>query len=303
MENLGKYLQEQREDKNVSIDEMAFRTKIPVRYIHAIEQNRFDQLPSQVSAKGFLKSYVHCLGLEDETLLEALSQQFVPEIESFSSSEYRDEILSHLQVKNPSRLPFPRRVLLLVGAVVVLLLLLAGLLPKRDNTLRSLPPPPLSEDTRFSFEDEAPMDSLLTEVDVMDRESQLKPGEEDVQSPKNALTPQEDLGLSSTLPDETISTNQERPRPISEMHEGVYVLSIEASEPSWVLVEIDGEEVREVLLQPNDVVKWSAKEKFLLKLGNAGGVRVFLDGKDLGSFGPSGEVVEKEIIGAVAFQN
>jgi len=86
----------------------------------------------------------------------------------------------------------------------------------------------------------------------------------------------------------------------SEVIQKEHTLFLEAVEPSWVQVVIDDNETREALLQPNDTVRWRAKEKFLLTLGNAGGVRVQLDGKDLGPFGPTGEVVHKEILGGLA---
>ncbi|MFQ5597782.1 MAG: helix-turn-helix domain-containing protein [Nitrospiria bacterium] len=301
MEDLGKYLQEQREEQRVSLDEMAFRTKIPIRFIKAMENNQFSEIPSQVSAKGFLRSYAQCLGLSDAPVLEAFTKQAGPTKKASSSDEKEDEILSYLEVKRPSRLPFPRRVLFLVGGVVALLLVLVGLLPERQDAGRPLPPPLLSQDEILSNDTPFGLGEASSEADrrlnveepdiVVGAETEgLNPSGGDASADAQKMAPD-----SPRLASPAISGDDDI-APIPNKTDGLFVLSIEANEPSWVQVEIDGDEIREALLQPSEKVEWTAREKFLLKLGNAGGVRVALDGKDLGSLGPLGEVIEKEIL-------
>ncbi len=94
-----------------------------------------------------------------------------------------------------------------------------------------------------------------------------------------------------------VDSQNEETLTVVDLEAREYVLSLEAIEASWVQVTIDGEEVREALLQPEDTVQWKANKKFRLTLGNAGGVRVKLNGRELPPFGPSGEVVHKDIIG------
>lgn len=54
-----------REAAGVSVDEMRERTKVMSDYIEAMEANRFERLPAVVFAKGFLKSYLRYLGVDD----------------------------------------------------------------------------------------------------------------------------------------------------------------------------------------------------------------------------------------------
>jgi hypothetical protein len=70
------------------------------------------------------------------------------------------------------------------------------------------------------------------------------------------------------------------------------ILLIEATERSWIVAHIDDQMVKEVLLQPGERIHWQAKTKFVLTLGNAGGVKLELDGKTLDPLGPSGKVVK-----------
>ena len=70
-----------------------------------------------------------------------------------------------------------------------------------------------------------------------------------------------------------------------------YLLQIQASDITWLTVTIDGREVRDVLLQPGDIVQWRARERFLLTVGNAGGIHLTLNGQTLPPLGHPGQVL------------
>ncbi len=63
METLGAYLKKNREQRGVSLEEMASNTKINISVISFLEEDRFDKLPASVFVKGFIKSYLGYLGL------------------------------------------------------------------------------------------------------------------------------------------------------------------------------------------------------------------------------------------------
>lgn len=67
-------------------------------------------------------------------------------------------------------------------------------------------------------------------------------------------------------------------------------LMIACQERTWVMVVIDGSERKEFTLNREDVVMLSAKESFDLLIGNAAGVKLFYNGKDVDFTGKSGEV-------------
>jgi hypothetical protein len=74
------------------------------------------------------------------------------------------------------------------------------------------------------------------------------------------------------------------------------VLDLEATELSWVVVQIDAGSPQEALLRPGQKAQWKAQDQFLVTLGNAGGVRAELNGKPQRPFGPSGKVVRDVVI-------
>lgn len=70
-----------------------------------------------------------------------------------------------------------------------------------------------------------------------------------------------------------------------------YVLRIQATEITWLTVTIDGREVRDVLLQPGDTVQWRARDRYLITVGNAGGIHLTLNGQALPPLGRPGQVL------------
>ena len=75
------------------------------------------------------------------------------------------------------------------------------------------------------------------------------------------------------------------PNPNATVH-----LQLAATEPTWVLVRTDGKYLFSGTLQANETREVEAMGTVLLRLGNAGGVSVTLNGKPLGAVGPKGQV-------------
>ncbi len=63
---------------------------------------------------------------------------------------------------------------------------------------------------------------------------------------------------------------------------------------AWLLVQADGQRVFAGILEPGAVNAWTARERIVLRSGNAGAVRVTVNGQVLGPLGELGQVVEKE---------
>lgn len=56
-------------------------------------------------------------------------------------------------------------------------------------------------------------------------------------------------------------------------------------------VSMDENPPQEFLFLPKQTHTWKAREKFIITLGNAGGIRLSVNGKDIGVLGKRGEVV------------
>ena len=60
-----------RAGRSVSLRQAARETNVTTRYLQALEEGDYGQLPGAVYAKSFLKVYARYLGLEAEPLLQA----------------------------------------------------------------------------------------------------------------------------------------------------------------------------------------------------------------------------------------
>ena len=55
---------------------MAAETRIPRRYLHALEDERFELLPGSAYAKGFLRVYADYLGLDGQLFVDEYNARF-----------------------------------------------------------------------------------------------------------------------------------------------------------------------------------------------------------------------------------
>jgi cytoskeletal protein RodZ len=88
-----------------------------------------------------------------------------------------------------------------------------------------------------------------------------------------------------------------QPPPIGS---GALQVVLNASEKSWVSVTVDGKLLFSGILQPNDRREINAEEKVKVVTGNAGGIDVSLNGKNIESLGPKGQVRTVELTRAGA---
>jgi cytoskeletal protein RodZ len=67
--SLGRYLRRERELRQLSLEELAQTTRIPVKSLQRLEMDLFEELPGDVFTRGFVRSYARCLGISaDEAL-------------------------------------------------------------------------------------------------------------------------------------------------------------------------------------------------------------------------------------------
>jgi cytoskeleton protein RodZ len=70
-------------------------------------------------------------------------------------------------------------------------------------------------------------------------------------------------------------------------------LVIKAVEPTWIRVQIDDARVVEELLEAGAQREWTSDRRFVLTIGNAGGIEIVLNGRALPSLGARGAVIHR----------
>jgi cytoskeletal protein RodZ len=70
-ETFGSYLRQERELRNISLEELSEQTHIKMEYLQAMESDHFEKLPGLTFAKGYITSYSKYIGLlPEEALLQ-----------------------------------------------------------------------------------------------------------------------------------------------------------------------------------------------------------------------------------------
>jgi len=142
--SFGEWLRRQREMREISLRDIAERTKISLRYLEAMEENRFDILPAPIFAKGFLREYARYVGLSpDEVVNHYLSVQGPEEgAEEGAKEETRDGRERARKTRGWTWGLF----LLLAGALLLALVAVFAYWAqrRRDDSSAQPPPPPIA---------------------------------------------------------------------------------------------------------------------------------------------------------------
>ena len=74
VENFGSYIKHERELRGVPLEEISRITKIHIRFLEALEDNRFDELPGEVFIKGYIRSYANIIGSDVDEMLNSYEE-------------------------------------------------------------------------------------------------------------------------------------------------------------------------------------------------------------------------------------
>ncbi|HEX8637653.1 MAG TPA: helix-turn-helix domain-containing protein [Pyrinomonadaceae bacterium] len=132
-ETLGEKLRQAREERGVTITEVAEQTRISPHYIELIEMDDYRTLPGGIFNKGFIKSYAKYVGVDESEALQDYSRLITAQTGDASDDPktYRPEVLTDDRASS-SRLPT------VVFAIVILGLMTGGIL-LLVNYIRSNP--------------------------------------------------------------------------------------------------------------------------------------------------------------------
>ena len=106
---------------------------------------------------------------------------------------------------------------------------------------------------------------------------------------KMALPPPETKKEIPSTPEET------KPELSPATVESSHILEIFATDTTWLSVKIDDASIEDILLNQGESVKFQAKNGFSLKIGNAGGVKLIFDGKEIEELGEKNEVIKLDL--------
>ncbi len=295
MGELGARLREARESRGLSIDQVEDDLRVRRAILEALEEDRYGDLPAMAYTRGIVRSYAKYLGLPGDEILHQLEVETGTRPASVPQ-EILDEPLFPVET---TQSPWLRVLFIVLAALVVTV---GALYAYTRLVLDENPVALLQERGWFGGGQETaaptltprptqrPVASLPTEQPTTDVAATLPT----VQVEPTATATR--TSLPTPTPRRT-ATPSPTPRPTTEpgsVAEGGIVAQATIVETAWVRVTADGTVVLEDTLEPGDEYTWEANERLLLRVGNAGGVRLMVNGTDLGTLGRSGQVVDRE---------
>lgn len=266
MEDIGRELREAREKLGLTLEEAERATRIRAHHLEVLEKGDFEELPSPVQARGFMRNYADFLGLDAEDLMlryaEALQSRAGRRPLGASESVSRQAALP----RQPGRIRRWLTADLFISALLILTVLVVLLWggSRLMNVMRQQ----TEAASGAGLNTAVPPTATLTAT--------VSP------------TPPSGLAVgSSAAPAATAETTLE---PLSVPVSGVQ-LRVLGEKLAWINVKVDGEPQFTGLIHTGDILEYQAQDVVEVATGNAGGVRVFYNGQDQGVMGEVGQVV------------
>ena len=256
MASFGAQLKREREQRKVSLDDISVSTKIGTRFLRAIEENHFEQLPGGIFNKGFVRAYARHLGLDEEQTVA----DFLEATGAETSAKKPDTPVPVIEPPEPSEtavanIPWG-------GLAVVLLVAALSIAIWSVYSRQAQSRPDNSTNT-------GSVSRAISEPAPVDR---VKPA---------ATPPQTHSPSNTTLLASSAATP---PSP------GSFAVTIKARDDSWMSVTVDGTQLPGETLLASSEKSFQAHHLLVLKAGNVGAVEVYFNGSKLPPQGDEGEV-------------
>lgn len=315
MTSVGETLRRERLRRNLDLEAVSRELKISPRMLEAIEAEKFEKLPGGVFAKSFVRQYARFLGLDDEELAGEVQKVFGPPPDDLP------KLAEPVRIAEPA-IPLSRvRAWEAVGdkrfswgsplpalaLVVVVVMGCSGvyawwqrtrhpvLASAAAETTRKTAPPVQAPVQQAAAAQPAPPTSVPeAQQPTADREQKpsqppSSPAGTQAASASQPAAQRE----ASAVPPATAVPPANAPPPQASLPSNPNApvrVQLTAAEPVWVLARSDGKYLFSGTLDANQSRTVEANSTVVLRLGNAGGVTITLNGKPIGSVGPKGQV-------------
>ncbi|MBP1605439.1 MAG: cytoskeletal protein RodZ [Acidobacteria bacterium] len=292
---LGARLREAREHRNLTLQALAERTKIPAANLDAIETEQVHKLPGGIFARSFVRAYAREVGLDPEEAVRDFLRAH-PEHAPPDAQDVHDQ-----EPIEPTGSGSAGRLVVVIVAFAVLVV--AGFvgyrwLEGRDPTF-SFWSQATSPDASVTSRPPAEAESSQPSARVADQG--LETGDiANVPAPSSTVVPPDANAGAPTTRAEPAVEPQAPPvptpsEPVPVVPTSGIRLEIHPSAPCWVRVSADGRVRIERLVQPGERPVVVAAEGIQLQVGDAGAFDYTINGQRGRPLGPAGRVVRVEI--------
>jgi len=270
MESFGARLKRERHQRKIELDDISASTKISTRFLRALEEEQFDQLPGGIFNKGFVRAYARHLGIDEQQAVAdylaavAASQ---PQAQPESGTELMPP--PKPEDENHPAAEIPWGVLALALLVIAFGFATWGFYSREKSTkpARVVSSPVHDRKTPAASQGTAAPSAPTPSPQPAATESIHPPAQEPAA-----------LSAASSAP------------PNAPAASGRIVLLIKVREDSWLSIDADGKPLMHDLMVAPTEKAVEAEKEIVLRAGNMGALDISFNGKRLPSQGDYGEV-------------
>ncbi len=269
---IGKIIKEKIKEKNISIEELQQKSNVPKKYLLIILNDDYENYPAYSYLKGYLKEIAKTLSLdfsEFENILNSL------EIKKSNVIQPKYQPIFSIDKTTSGS-----RFLLIIFIIVLIAIIGIFLFLKRENNKveniaenKTLPTNIINGTIKTNKNENETFENKIKEI---------------TNKENNTIVVKKDNLTFSIKKKENVKKEFEAKQVNSDNKTGV--LKIFANELTWIRITIDNVTKKTYFLRKGDNVTLYGKKYFKLDIGNAGGITIQLNNKNLGKPGKKGEV-------------
>ena len=256
MQPLGQQLRDARLGRGLDIGQVSVLTKIPPNFLTSIEADDRHSLPGGFFYKNWVKQYAEALSLDVAAIVNQVDNVIAGDAPPALPGQQIPLSMRPRPMSVAGRSANWQRSLISAGALVVVVVGcsgLYGLWHSRENLIVAS-----AETTPKAAERPVPQDTKAVPAQTV-----------------KAVAPKVEVLTQETIPAALTGDVQ---------------IELAATEQTWLSITPDGKQVFSGVLQPAEVRLIAAREAATIRVGNAGGINVRLNGKAIGPIGPIGQV-------------
>jgi cytoskeletal protein RodZ len=273
MSSVGETLRRERLRTGLDLEKIAQETKISVRTLELIESDQFEKLPGGVFARSFVRQYARAVGLDEDEMVSELEKTLAPPpdpLPAMQEATRQPEIRvprvarwggAGSRLRTNSSLPA-------LGLVVLVIVACSAAYTwwQKSGRVSGVTPPVETAAT-----------SPVPQTQMPDP------------APEEARSAPAPTAVHATEPGAQLQANL--PGTVTaDTAAGALHIALTAAEATWVRATANGKVVFSGIIQANETKDLSAADTVTLRIGNAGGIAISLNGKAIPAVGPKGQV-------------
>jgi cytoskeletal protein RodZ len=273
---LSKKINELLNEKNITFKEINEKLKIPKKFLNALEHGEISDFPPRVYVIGYLKEIANFIGTDEDEIIKLYSS---------NANEGEEPSIKYepvLEIDKKHNLGIFITLFLFILIIVAVLYLFIKEKPANKTEAPVIQQKKSVKNLKDNLKNKT--HTLASRKGYMPNDNNT--GKRSVKKGKENIFEE----LKNKIDKETIFP-KENAKTFKEKDIVLFAL-----DKVWVRVTLDNKTVKTFIIKKGDTRKVNVKHTIKLDIGNAGNLKMFVNGYEYPRFGKNGEVVHKLVV-------